>query len=95
MRFISVRDLRGNSGAIWRDLPDEGEMVITSNGRPVAMLAAVDETDVEESIAAFRRVRAERAIADLQRASIAQGTDSMSMEAIDQEISDSRKARPR
>lgn len=95
MKFISVRDLRGNSAAIWRDLTDEGEMVITSNGRPVALLTSVDESDVEESLAAFRRARVERAIADLQRASIAQGTDTLPMDAIELEIRESRKARPR
>jgi antitoxin (DNA-binding transcriptional repressor) of toxin-antitoxin stability system len=95
MKFISVRDLRGNSAAIWRDLPDEGEMIITSNGRPVALLSSVDESDVEESLTAFRRARVERAIADLQRASVAQGTDTLSMDAIELEIMDARKTRPR
>lgn len=31
MKFVSVRDLRGKSADIWRDLPEEREMVITSN----------------------------------------------------------------
>jgi len=29
MKFVSVRDLRGKSADIWRDLPEEREMVIT------------------------------------------------------------------
>jgi antitoxin (DNA-binding transcriptional repressor) of toxin-antitoxin stability system len=70
-------------------------MVITSNGRPVALLTPVDENGVEESLAAFRRVRAERAIAALQSASVNQGTDALSMDAVDSEISEARKARPR
>ena len=41
MRFISVRDLRGKSAEVWRDLVEEREMVVTSNGRPIAILAAV------------------------------------------------------
>ena len=67
MRFLSVRDLRGNSARVWRELPLEKEMVVTSNGRPVAVLTAVDEGTVEESLAAWRRVRATQAIADIQR----------------------------
>ncbi|NTW89032.1 MAG: type II toxin-antitoxin system Phd/YefM family antitoxin, partial [Desulfobulbaceae bacterium] len=39
MKFLSVRDLRGKSAQIWKDLPEEREMVITSNGRPIAILA--------------------------------------------------------
>ena len=43
---------------IWRELPGEREMVITSNGRPVAILATVSESNLEESLAAFRQARA-------------------------------------
>ena len=50
MKFVSVRDLRGKSADIWRELPEEREMVITSNGRPVAILAAVNESNLEQSL---------------------------------------------
>jgi len=33
MKFLSVRDLRSQSAKIWKELPAEKEMVITSNGR--------------------------------------------------------------
>ena len=46
MKFLSVRDLRGKSAQIWKELPDEREMVITSNGRPIAILAAINEANV-------------------------------------------------
>jgi antitoxin (DNA-binding transcriptional repressor) of toxin-antitoxin stability system len=95
MKFISVRDLRGNSAEIWRDLPDEGEMVITSNGRPVALLTALDENGVEESLIAFRQARTAQAIAAIQRKSVEQGTDRISMDEIDSEISNSRGTRAR
>ena len=32
MKFISVRDLRGKSAEVWKDLPAEREVVVTSNG---------------------------------------------------------------
>ena len=34
MKFLSVRDLRSQTAKIWKELPAEKEMVITSNGRP-------------------------------------------------------------
>ena len=67
MRFVSVRDLRAKSAEVWRDLEREREMVITSNGRPVAILAAVDEANLEASLRAFRRGRAMDALGTLQR----------------------------
>jgi antitoxin (DNA-binding transcriptional repressor) of toxin-antitoxin stability system len=95
MKFVSVRDLRGKSAGIWRDLPEEREMVITSNGRPVAILAAVNESNLEESLAAFRQSRAVEAVASLQRRSVARGIDALSSDEIDAEIAAVRKARTR
>lgn len=93
MKFLSVRDLRGNSARVWRELPDEREMVVTSNGRPVAVLTAVDEGSVEQSLAAWRQVRATQAIADIQRQSVQKGTDQISMDEIDGEIAKVRRDR--
>jgi len=93
MKFLSVRDLRGQSAKVWRELPNEKEMVITSNGRPVALLTAVDETSVDKSLAAWRQVRAMQAIASLQQQSMKQGTDNLSMDDIDAEIKESRDSR--
>ena len=93
MKFVSVRDLRGKSADIWRELPGEREMVITSNGRPVAILAAVNESNLEESLAAFRKSRAIDAVASLQRRSVARGADALTSEDIDAEIATVREAR--
>lgn len=95
MRFVSIRDLREKSAEVWKTLPGEGEMVITSNGRPIAILAAVNESNLEESLSAFRRTRAVEAVASLQRRSVEQGTDKISMEEIDAQIETVRRKRSR
>ncbi|MBI5592461.1 MAG: type II toxin-antitoxin system Phd/YefM family antitoxin [Deltaproteobacteria bacterium] len=86
MKFLSVRDLRGKSAQVWKDLPNEREMIITSNGRPIAILAAISESNFEESLKAFRQARAVEAVASLQRRSVDQGTDKITMEEIGAEI---------
>ena len=93
MRFVSVRDLRSKSAELWRDLPLEGQMVVTSNGKPVAILSAVDETNVAESAAAISRARALQAVQAIQMASVRAGLDRMSMEEIDAEIQAVRRER--
>ena len=95
MKFISVRDLRGKSADIWRELPEEREMVITSNGRPVAILAAVNESNLEESLSAFRQTRAIDAVASVQRRSVALGADALTPEEINAEIAAVRGTRRR
>lgn len=93
MKFLSVRDLRGKSARIWQQLPKEGEMLVTNNGRPVAVLTSVNEASVEPSLAAWRQVRAAQALAAIQRESARQGVDRMSMREIDEEIAEVRRAR--
>jgi len=93
MKFVSIRDLRGKSADVWKKLTAEGEMIITSNGRPIAILAAINESNLEESLSAFRQARAVEAVASLQRLSIEQGTDKISMDEIDAEIQAVRKKR--
>ena len=95
MKFISVRDLRGKSADVWKDLPGEREMIITHNGRPVAILAAVSETNLEASLSAFRQARAVEAVASLQRRSVEQGADKITTEEIDAEIKATRQQRRR
>ena len=95
MKFLSVRDLRGKSAEIWKRLPGEREMIITNNGRPIAILAAVNESNLEESLAAFRQARAVEAVASLQRRSVEQGTDKISMGEVEEEIKAVRRKRAR
>jgi antitoxin (DNA-binding transcriptional repressor) of toxin-antitoxin stability system len=93
MKFISVRDLRGKSAEVWKNLPGEREMVVTNNGRPIAILAAVSESNLEESISAFRQARAVEALVSLQRRSLEQGTDRITPKEIGVEIRKVRKKR--
>ena len=91
MRFVSVRELRAKSAAVWKALEKEQEMVITSNGKPIALLSAT----TEESLAVLRSSRALAAIDAMQQASVKAGTDRLSSAAIATEIDAVRKSRPR
>jgi len=93
MRFLSVRDLRSKSAQVWEELPEQREMIVTSNGRPIAILAAINESNLEASLSAFRQARAVEAVSSLQRRSVATGTDALSMEEIDAEIKAVRSER--
>lgn len=86
MRFLSVRDLRSKSVEVWERLEAERELVVTSSGRPVAILSKVTEDTLEEALAAIRRARAVAAVDVLQRRSVEQGTDAMTAEEIEAEI---------
>ena len=95
MQFVTVRDLRSKSAAIWRKLRKEKEVVITSNGKPIAVLAPVSQGNLEESLKLARKVRAMTAAEALQENSIKKGLDKMTLEEINAEIAAARKKRSR
>jgi antitoxin (DNA-binding transcriptional repressor) of toxin-antitoxin stability system len=70
-------------------------MIITSNGRPIAIIAAISDSNLEESLSAFRQARAVEAVASLQRRSMEIGNDKMTMDEIDAEIKAVRRKRGR
>ena len=91
MKFISVRDFRTSSANIWKTLPQEQEMVITNNGKPVALLTPLRDSNLEETLSAIRRAKAINAAKLIQQQSIKNGTDKMTLEEINHEIEMSRK----
>ena len=93
MKFLSVRDLRSKSAEVWKGLTAEREMVVTSNGRPIAILSAVTEETLEETMAAIRRSRAVAAVSEIQRQSVQRGKDAITPVEIDAEIASVRRAR--
>ena len=93
MKFLSVRDLKTKSSQVWKDLPEQKEMVVTSNGRPIAILSTINENNLEQILTAFRRARATNALALIQYDSIQKGTDMISMDEINSEIGAIRSKR--
>ena len=69
--------------------------MLTSNGKPIAILSAVSEDTLEDSLVALRRTRAIAAVESMQSRSVAVGTDALSLEEINAEITAARKARRR
>ncbi|MFO7890878.1 MAG: type II toxin-antitoxin system Phd/YefM family antitoxin [bacterium] len=91
MKFLTVRDLRSKSAQIWKELPDEQDMIITNNGRPVAILSSINESNLESSLNSIRRARMAEAISTLQKESVKKGTDKLTMDEITNEIQETRK----
>ncbi len=91
MRFITVRDLRLKPGHVWKLGDKEKDLVITSNGRPVALLTRINAETLDQEISALQRARALVALESLQRESVKKGTDKILSEEIQAEIQKVRK----
>jgi antitoxin (DNA-binding transcriptional repressor) of toxin-antitoxin stability system len=93
MKFITVRDMRTTPAAIWKQLPKDRERIIKNNGRPIALLTPINDTNLEETLKALRRVHAAQAVAAMQVRSKELGNDRLTEEEIDAEIRSSRADR--
>lgn len=85
MKFVSTRELRNRPGSV-RDLAQTDDVVLTANGKPVAILLGIKEEDLEETARAIRQAKAQRALSRLRKQAAQQGSDQMPASAIDVEI---------
>ena len=95
VKFVSVSDLRLKPGQVWKRLDREGEMIITSRGRPIALLTRVNKEDFEKTVITFRRARGLMAMEAMQRASLVAGKDKISDAEIEAEIRAARRSQCR
>ena len=93
MKFVSVRELRLKPGEIWKRLQTERDLIITSNGKPIALLTGLSEETLEKTLTALRRTRALLAMEEMQRISVELGLDKLSDEEIEAEVKAARSHR--
>ena len=93
MKFIPSRDFRLRPGEVWADLARERELVVTSHGRPVAILMPVTGENLESKLRMIRSAQLQETIRRMQRRSVAKGRDRITMKEIDAEIAKARKGR--
>jgi len=93
MKFVTIRDFRNKTAEIRKELETDREVILTSNGRPFAMVTGLDPDSVEEEVIARRRARALLLLDRIQADAKAHGLDKMTMEEIDAEIAAARRER--
>jgi prevent-host-death family protein len=92
MQFITVRDFRIRPGEVWKQL-EKDDLVVTSNGRPIAILTNVDAENLEDMLITLRRVRAQMAVSRLRQAAAESGVSQLTAAEIEEEISLARADR--
>ncbi len=85
MKFLSTRELRNRPGYV-RSLVQKDDLVLTANGKPIAILLGVEEDELEETARAVRQAKAQLALSHLRKQAARRGADRMSSSAIDAEI---------
>jgi antitoxin (DNA-binding transcriptional repressor) of toxin-antitoxin stability system len=85
MKFVPVKDLRSKPKSIWEALTAGSEVVLTNNGKPVALMVDIPEDGFDETIQAIRQARAMIACNNMRAKAAKEGF--MTLEEINAEIS--------
>ena len=88
MNFYTVRDLRTTPKSLWETLSAEGEVVITNNGKPTALLVDIADGSFEETVKAIRQAKAMLAFNSMRSRAAAKGF--LTDEEIEAEIAAAR-----
>lgn len=89
MKFVSSREIRVNPRPVFDSLREENEVIVTSRGKPVALMVGVSGEDFEETIRFLRRAKAQAAVSRMR----SRGEGRMSEEEIEAEIEAARGER--
>jgi prevent-host-death family protein len=94
MKYLSTRDLRNRPGVV-REIVQEGDVVLTANGKPVALIVPIEDGDIERTTQVLRRARAQLAVAGMRRSAEQNSSARLTDKEIDGEIRATRRARRR
>jgi len=92
MRFVSVRELSTKPKEVWQKIKED-DIIITSNGKPIAILSGVTEASLDRELRAIRRGRALLALEEMQKEAAARRLDKWPGSKIETEINRVRKLR--
>ena len=85
MKFLSTRELLNRPGHV-RKLVQKEDLVLTANGKPVALMVGINEDDFEETTLAIRQARALRAVSRMRKHAATLPPEVKSPSAIEAEI---------
>ena len=90
MRFMSVRELAKSTNQLKEALTDDGKVVLTSAGKPTALMIQVSEANFEETLTLLNHLMLSKSVRDMRQIAAQNGLENLSMAEIDQEIAQYR-----
>jgi hypothetical protein len=93
MEFVPYRLLRNQPKELRRKLEEQGELVVTVDGEPMAVMLSVPKGSLEDLVMLLSRVRAQLAVAALREQSRQTGLDRLSPDEIDEIVQEVRRGR--
>lgn len=93
MRSVTIRELQRLPASAWKATAEQDDVVVTSDGKPIAVLSAATASTLDGTLADLRQARALLAVARMQREARDAGLNRWSLERVNAEIDKSRRSR--
>ena len=93
MRSVTIRELQSLPASSWKAATEKEDLVVTSGGKPIAILSAATASTLDGTLADLRQARGLLAVAKIQREAREAGLDRWSLEMVNAEIDESRRSR--
>ena len=86
MEFVPYRLLCDQLPELRRKLEEQGELIVTVNGEPMAIMLQIPEGSLDDLVLLLSQVRAQMAVASIREEARQQGLDRLSPKELDQII---------
>lgn len=93
MEFVPYRLIRNQPNELRKKLEKQGELVVTVDGEPLAIMLQVPKGSLEDLVMLVSQVRAQLAVARIRQNARQNGTDQMTDEEINSVIQETRAQR--
>jgi hypothetical protein len=91
MEFVPYRDLRNEPAALRQKLKDDGELVVTVDGKPFAIMIDISESDsIDDILLMVSRLRAQMAVRSIRSQARRDGLEQMDEKQINDIIRKTR-----
>ena len=94
-KWLASREFSASPGRALSAVSRAGRVLVTANGKPKAIMIPTSEATFERDLEMLDRVALAQAVTSIRSDSVRNGTDNLSMEAINEEIAAVRSARKR
>ena len=95
MQFVPYRDLRNEPSTLRKKLTREGELVVTVDNKPFAVMINLEDENVQDVLLMVTRLRAQMAARSIRSQARRDGLDKMSLKDVNAIIKKSRATRKR
>jgi hypothetical protein len=95
MQFVPYRELRNEPSALRKKLVSEGELIVTVDNKPFAVMINLGDENVEDILLMVSRLRAQMAARSIRSQARQEGRNKMTLKDINTLIKKTRAERKR